>query len=141
MSDHDLWLRRGGESAASARVPSLFEEAEPSIAAEKTQKPTSAQPARPDLHAHAGKPSSAPGSTKSAGLVPALASFATSSHLCARVTANFHIVVPVVLTILACVTHLYKLGWNTAVCWDEAHFGKFGAYYIRGTFYHDVHPP
>ncbi|KAJ2796696.1 Protein O-mannosyltransferase 2, partial [Coemansia helicoidea] len=46
-----------------------------------------------------------------------------------------------VLTLLALVTRLYRIGRRPNVSWDEAHFGKFGAYYINGTFYHDVHPP
>ncbi|KAJ2794083.1 Protein O-mannosyltransferase 2, partial [Coemansia guatemalensis] len=45
------------------------------------------------------------------------------------------------LTVLCLVTRLYRVGRRTIVSWDETHFGKFGAFYINGTFYHDVHPP
>ncbi|KAJ2558774.1 Protein O-mannosyltransferase 2 [Coemansia sp. RSA 1933] len=47
----------------------------------------------------------------------------------------------VALTIASSITRLYGLGRSNRVVWDEAHFGKFGAYYVNGTFYHDVHPP
>ncbi|KAJ2608446.1 Protein O-mannosyltransferase 2 [Coemansia sp. RSA 1365] len=45
------------------------------------------------------------------------------------------------LTLVAVVTKLYRIGRRNSVSWDEAHFGKFGAYYLNQTFYHDVHPP
>ncbi|KAJ2665638.1 Protein O-mannosyltransferase 2 [Coemansia sp. RSA 1200] len=45
------------------------------------------------------------------------------------------------LTILCAFTRLYQIGKRATVTWDESHFGKFGAYYINRTFYHDVHPP
>ena len=44
-------------------------------------------------------------------------------------------------TILSIITRLYRIGANDHVVWDEAHFGKFGSYYIRHLFYFDVHPP
>ncbi|KAJ1730790.1 Protein O-mannosyltransferase 2 [Coemansia biformis] len=50
-------------------------------------------------------------------------------------------VVVVILTLLAAATKLYRIGRRNNVSWDEAHFGKFGAYYLNRTFYHDVHPP
>ncbi|KAJ2714033.1 Protein O-mannosyltransferase 2 [Coemansia spiralis] len=50
-------------------------------------------------------------------------------------------VVTVALTGLALLTRLYQIGRRPVVTWDETHFGKFGAHYINGTFYHDVHPP
>ncbi|KAJ1796023.1 Protein O-mannosyltransferase 2 [Coemansia sp. RSA 2399] len=45
------------------------------------------------------------------------------------------------LTLLCAFTRLYQIGKRATVTWDETHFGKFGAYYLNGTFYHDVHPP
>ncbi|CCH45891.1 dolichyl-phosphate-mannose-proteinmannosyltransferase [Wickerhamomyces ciferrii] len=51
------------------------------------------------------------------------------------------IVAPIVFTLLGFVTRMYRIGVNNNVVWDEAHFGKFGSYYLRHEFYHDVHPP
>ncbi|KAJ1875505.1 Protein O-mannosyltransferase 2 [Coemansia sp. RSA 990] len=50
-------------------------------------------------------------------------------------------VITAALTLASLATRLYRIGRRANVSWDEAHFGKFGAMYINGTFYHDVHPP
>ncbi|ORX71952.1 dolichyl-phosphate-mannose-protein mannosyltransferase [Linderina pennispora] len=54
---------------------------------------------------------------------------------------NSDTVMVILLTLLAMATKLYRIGRRDNVSWDEAHFGKFGAYYLNRTFYHDVHPP
>ncbi|KAJ2773516.1 Protein O-mannosyltransferase 2 [Coemansia nantahalensis] len=51
------------------------------------------------------------------------------------------VLAPVALTLLSAATRFYRIGRANRVVWDEAHFGKFGAHYVNGTFYHDVHPP
>jgi dolichyl-phosphate-mannose-protein mannosyltransferase len=46
-----------------------------------------------------------------------------------------------VLTGAAFVTRFYKIWHPDQVVFDEVHFGKFAAYYIRREYFFDVHPP
>ncbi|KAG0245442.1 hypothetical protein BGW41_000069 [Actinomortierella wolfii] len=45
------------------------------------------------------------------------------------------------LTLLALLTRFYKISHPDEVVFDEVHFGKFASYYLRGTYFFDVHPP
>ncbi|KAJ1675201.1 Protein O-mannosyltransferase 2 [Spiromyces aspiralis] len=62
-------------------------------------------------------------------------------HSANQVVQKTDLIISAVLTLLGLITRLYRIGKRDAVSWDEAHFGKFGAYYLNHTFYHDVHPP
>lgn len=46
-----------------------------------------------------------------------------------------------VLTALAFILRFYKLSHPDEVVFDEVHFGKFAAYYVKREYYFDVHPP
>ncbi|KAJ1847389.1 Protein O-mannosyltransferase 2 [Coemansia sp. RSA 2708] len=49
-------------------------------------------------------------------------------------------IIALVLTVLALFTRLYQIGRRPVVTWDETYFGRFGAHYINGTLYSDLHP-
>ncbi|KAG0374929.1 Protein O-mannosyltransferase 2 [Mortierella sp. AD032] len=57
------------------------------------------------------------------------------------VEASSSTVLTLVLTGLSAWTRYRDILSTNSVTWDEAHFGKFGSYYIRGEHYFDVHPP
>ncbi|KAI9472381.1 MAG: dolichyl-phosphate-mannose--protein mannosyltransferase 4 [Benjaminiella poitrasii] len=56
-------------------------------------------------------------------------------------SSSSHTIACGILTLLGTIVTFYKI-WNPAeVVFDEVHFGKFAGYYLRRTYYFDVHPP
>ncbi|GAB5591483.1 Protein O-mannosyl-transferase 2 [Umbelopsis nana] len=45
------------------------------------------------------------------------------------------------ITAISVFVRTYRIEYPPQVVFDEAHFGKFAANYINGTFFFDVHPP
>ncbi|ORZ25921.1 Dolichyl-phosphate-mannose-protein mannosyltransferase-domain-containing protein [Absidia repens] len=52
-----------------------------------------------------------------------------------------HRVTFVGLTILSFFVSFYKIWYPAEVVFDEVHFGKFAGYYLRRSYFFDVHPP
>ncbi|KAI8074958.1 Dolichyl-phosphate-mannose-protein mannosyltransferase-domain-containing protein [Gongronella butleri] len=47
----------------------------------------------------------------------------------------------VLVALLSTFTSFYKLWYPAEVVFDEVHFGKFAGYYLRRSYFFDVHPP
>ncbi|XP_063430399.1 protein O-mannosyl-transferase 2-like [Mytilus trossulus] len=58
-----------------------------------------------------------------------------------KTTERMYILLLLLFTILSIITRFYNIENPTHVCWDETHFGKMGSWYIKRTFFFDVHPP
>ncbi|XP_052057700.1 protein O-mannosyl-transferase 2-like [Mytilus californianus] len=58
-----------------------------------------------------------------------------------RSTERMYFLLLSLFTIFSIITRFYNIENPTHVCWDETHFGKMGSWYIKRTFFFDVHPP
>ncbi|KAI8097247.1 O-mannosyltransferase [Halteromyces radiatus] len=54
---------------------------------------------------------------------------------------NVHRIVFIGLTLLSFFVSFYKIWYPAEVVFDEVHFGKFAGYYLRRSYFFDVHPP
>ncbi|KAM0687296.1 Protein O-mannosyltransferase 2 [Conglomerata obtusa] len=52
-----------------------------------------------------------------------------------------YIYIPILIFLLTYIVKSYRIEAGSSVVWDEAHFGKFSARYLKREFYFDVHPP
>lgn len=67
--------------------------------------------------------------------------FVKGDHKFTLKRAINHYIAPLLFTLLSFYLRHKNIGVNRSVIWDEAHFAKFGSFYNKHTFYHDVHPP
>ncbi|KAI8976756.1 glycosyltransferase family 39 protein [Pilobolus umbonatus] len=58
-----------------------------------------------------------------------------------EVNSTQHRISFILLILISTIVTFYKI-WNPAeVVFDEVHFGKFAGYYLKRSYYFDVHPP
>ncbi|KAL4969272.1 dolichyl-phosphate-mannose-protein mannosyltransferase [Aspergillus stella-maris] len=83
------------------------------------------------------------GGKKEDTAVPFDQSFASSAaqHAAPRSSEWDYRLAITILTVLAFITRFYKISYPDQVVFDEVHFGKFASYYLRRTYFFDVHPP
>ncbi|CCE64031.1 hypothetical protein TPHA_0G01950 [Tetrapisispora phaffii CBS 4417] len=63
------------------------------------------------------------------------------SYLRSNIVSFKEFILIVSLLLFTCYHRLYNLEWPNSVVFDEVHFGKFAAKYIKREFFFDVHPP
>ncbi|KAI9022268.1 glycosyltransferase family 39 protein [Phycomyces nitens] len=54
---------------------------------------------------------------------------------------TYHRIALTVITVLAFFITFYKIWYPAQVVFDEVHFGKFAGFYLKRSFFFDVHPP
>ncbi|KAI7871512.1 glycosyltransferase family 39 protein [Spinellus fusiger] len=47
----------------------------------------------------------------------------------------------IIVVLAGCLVSFYKIWYPAEVVFDEVHFGKFAGYYLKRTYFFDVHPP